>query len=305
MVHGEIGVLLMAHGSPGRLDDIEAYYTHIRGGRSPSPEEVARLKERYRRIGGRSPLSQIAHAQAQALEKNLNREGRRFRVYVGMRHWRPFIHQTANQMVSDGIQEAVGLALTPHYSRLSVGAYIEAARKALEKLHSPMQIRFVESWHDHPLFLGALAERVRQGLARFPQEERGTVIFTAHSLPERILEWGDPYPRHLRETCAAVAQQLSLSRWRFAYQGARRADEPWLGPDVLEVLDALAQQDRPAALICPVGFVADHLEVLYDIDVECRERAAQLGLHLERTISFNDDPRFIRALAAIVEENLP
>ncbi|NIV28688.1 MAG: ferrochelatase [Anaerolineae bacterium] len=300
MVHGETGVLLMAHGSPGRLDDLEAYYTHIRGGRRPSPEEVARLKERYRRIGGRSPLSQITHAQAQALEKNLNRGGRRFRAYVGMRHWRPFIHEAVGQMVIDGIQEAVGLALTPHYSRLGVGAYIEAAQQALD-----LKVRFVESWHDHPLFLGALAERVRQGLARFPQEERGTVIFTAHSLPERILEWDDPYPRQLQETCATVAQRLGLAHWRLAYQGARRADEPWLGPDVLEVLDRLAQQDRPAALICPVGFVADHLEVLYDIDVECRERAAQLGLHLERTISFNDDPRFIRALAAIVEENLP
>jgi len=305
---GEIGVLLMAHGSPETLDDVEAYYTHIRGGRPPLPEALAELKERYRRIGGRSPLLGITRAQARALEQALNADGpaRRFRVYVGMLHWRPFIREAVAQMVKDGIREAVGLALVPHYSRISVGAYIEAARQALRE---SLNIRFVGSWHLHPLFLEALAERVREGLARFPQEERGRtmVVFTAHSLPERALEGDDPYPRQLQETCTAVAERLGLehTRWRFAYQSTRQAPEPWLGPDVLEVLDELAGEGVQAVLICPVGSVADHLEILYDIDVVCRERAEWLGLHLERTDSLNDDPRFIRALAAIVKENLP
>jgi len=303
---GKIGVLLMAYGSPETLDDVEAYYTQIRGGRKPSPEALARLKERYRRIGGRSPLLEITYAQARALEQalNVNESAGRFRVYVGMLHWRPFIGEAVARMVSDGIQEAVGLTLTPHYSRMSVGAYFAAARQALQE---PLNIRFVESWHDHPLFLEALAAHVREGLTRLPAGGSGrlTVVFTAHSLPERILEWDDPYPRQLQETCAAVAQRAGLARWRFAYQSAARTAEPWLGPDVLEVLDELAQRDNQAVLICPVGFVADHLEILYDIDVECRERAEELGLRLERTASPNDDPRFIRALAALVKESLP
>ena len=306
---GEIGVLLMAYGSPETLDDVEAYYTHIRGGRSPSPEALAELKERYRRIGGRSPLLGITCAQARALEQALNADesAGRFRVYVGMLHWGPFIHEAVGRMVKGGIREAVGLALVPHYSRISVGAYIEAAQQELRKLQRPIDIRFVESWHGHPLFLEALAERVREGLARFPQEERSRlmIVFTAHSLPERILEWDDPYPCQLQETCAAVAQRLGLVRWRFAYQSTRQAPEPWLGPDVLEVLDELAGEGVQAVLISPVGSVADHLEILYDIDVVCRERAERLGLHLERTDSLNDDPRFIQALAAIVEESLP
>lgn len=304
--HGDrTGVLLMAYGSPGKSDDVEAYYTHIRGGRKPSPEALAGLKERYRRIG-RSPLLEITCAQAQALEQALNADESIgcFRVYVGMLHWRPSIHEAVRRMVSDGIQQAVGLTLTPHYSRMSVGAYIAAARQTLQ---GSLNIHFVESWHLHPFFIKALAKRVRRGLARFPRGEHGrvTVLFTAHSLPERVLEWNDPYPRQFQETCAAVAQHAGLEHWRWAYQSAARTPEPWLGPDVLAVLDKLAGQAKQAVLICPVGSVADHLEVLYDIDVECRERAVELGLHLERTESLNDDPLFIRALAALVKENLP
>lgn len=298
-----VGVLLMAYGSPETLDDIEAYYTHIRGGKKPSSEAIEELKERYRRIGGCSPLVKITHAQARALEEILNTANANYRVYTGMRHWRPFIHETVKQMLADGIQKAVGLALAPHYSCMSVGAYIEAAQRALREIQGSIQMRFVESWHLHPLFLKALSEHVRLGLERFSPQERKhlMVIFTAHSLPERILHLNDPYPRQLRETCEAIAQALKLERWRFAYQSASHTPEPWLGPNLLDVLEDL-NEDR-AVLICPIGFVADHLEVLYDIDVECRKRAEQLGLHLERTDSLNDDPTFIRALAAIVKEH--
>ena len=301
-----VGILLMAYGSPESLDEVEAYYTQIRGRRHPLPSAATELQERYRRIGGRSPLTEITRAQAQALQHALNTDGSRFRVYLGMRHWRPSIREAIGQMaVRDGLRKAVGLALAPHYSRLSVGAYIEAARQALQELHSSLQIRFVESWHLQPLFLAALAQRVRQALNRFTPAERDrlTVVFTAHSLPQRILQWGDPYPAQLHETCREVARQVALSRWRFAYQSASRTGEPWLGPEVLNVLNELAREDTQAVLLCPVGFVADNLEILYDIDIASRQKAGQLGLHLERTDSLNDDPRFIRALAATVKEH--
>ncbi len=303
-----IGVLLMAYGSPDRLEDVEAYYTHIRGGRRPSPTAVAALQARYRRIGGRSPLLEITRAQARALEAALNgtvaagAEG--FRVYVGMRHWRPFIGEAIARMAADGVRDAVGLSLAPHYSRLSVGAYIEAAQQALQELQAPLRLRFVEHWHTHPLFLEALADRVQRGLERFSpaERERLILIFTAHSLPQRILEWGDPYPRHLHETCVEVVRRVGLeaTRWRFAYQSAGHTAEPWLGPDLSEVLERLARQGVPAVLVCPVGFVADHLEVLYDLEIEAREQAEGLGMHLERTDSLNDDPRLIQALRDVV-----
>ena len=304
-----IGVLLMAYGSPETLDEVEAYYTQIRGGRKPSPKAVETLKARYRRIGGRSPLRQITCAQARQLERILNddADGVQYRVYVGMRHWRPYIHEVIAQMAADGIERAVGLALAPHYSRLSVGAYIKAAEEALRE--HPLHIRFVESWHLQPLLIDAWAARVCRGLERFSPEERERliVVFTAHSLPERILQWDDPYPRQLRETCGAVAERVGLGpkEWCLAYQSAGHTLEPWLGPDVLDVLEELAAQGTRAVLVCPIGFVADHLEVLYDIDVECRKKARQLGLHLERVDSLNDDPQFIRALAAVVKEHQP
>jgi len=219
-----IGVLLMAYGSPETLDDVEAYYTHIRGGRKPSPKAVEALKARYRRIGGRSPFRQITCAQARQLEQVLNKDadGAQYRVYVGMRHWRPYIHEVIAQMAADGIQRAVGLALTPHYSRLSVGTYIKAAEEALRE--HPMRVRFVESWHLQPLLIDAWAARVCQGLERFSSDERERfiVVFTAHSLPERIRQWDDPYPRQLRETCEAVAERAGLrpKEWCLAYQSA-------------------------------------------------------------------------------------
>jgi len=304
------GVLLMAYGSPESLDDVEAYLTHVRGGRRPSPEAVEELKERYRRIGGRSPLLEITRAQARALERALNadRDGT-YRVYVGMKHGHPFLHEAIERMAQNGIERAVGLALAPHYSKMSVGAYIEAAQEALQASNTDMRVRFVESWHLQPLLVELWADRVQSALEEFGPEERDEVrvLFTAHSLPERILRWDDPYPKQLRETAQAVAQRLGWSdaRWRLAYQSASPTGEPWLGPDILDVLDELAEQGAKGVLVCPIGFVADHLEVLYDVDVEARERAEELGLRLERTAMPNDDPLFIEALAEIVREHEP
>ena len=298
-----IGVLLMAYGTPGSLDEVEAYYTHIRGGRQPSRELLDELMERYRAIGGRSPLLDITRRQAAALEAALNgAQEKTYRVYVGMKHAAPFIADAVAQMAGDGLSHGVAAALAPHYSRMSIGGYINTVKKALGTLPSPLPMTFVESWHDHPSFLEVLAETLAEALGRLSEAERSSVhaIFTAHSLPARILEWDDPYPRELRRTCEEVARLAGIQRWDFAYQSAGRTADPWLGPDLKEVLQRLHAEGKRVVVICPVGFVADHLEVLYDIDVECRQLAASLGMRLERAPSLNDRPRFIAALAEVV-----
>jgi len=308
MTEERIGVLLMAYGSPDSLDDVEAYYAHILGGRKPVPGQVEGLKERYRRIGGRSPLLEITKQQAQALEERLNSDPHagRFRVYVGMKHWRPFIEEALAKVVRDRIRRVVALALAPHYSRLSIGEYIQAAQSAQEKLGAHFEITFIESWHDHPLFLGAVAEKVTEALKQFPDSIRGQVpiIFTAHSLPERILQENDPYPRQLKETCEALADMCHLKRWHLAYQSAGHTPESWLGPDVNDTLIKLFEERHRHMLVCPVGFVADHLEVLYDIDTECQELAKSKGIELKRTESLNASPTFIQALVSIIIEHL-
>jgi ferrochelatase len=298
-----IGVLLMAYGTPGSLDEVEAYYTHIRGGRKPSRELLDELMERYRAIGGRSPLLDITRRQATALERELNgAQGEAYRVYIGMKHATPFIADTVARMAGDGLSHGVAAALAPHYSRMSIGGYINTVKKVLGTLPSPLPMTFVESWHDHPSFLEALAEVVAEALGRLSEAERASVhaIFTAHSLPARILEWDDPYPRELRRTCEGVARLAALPQWDFAYQSAGRTADPWLGPELKEVLQRLHAEGKRVVVICPVGFVADHLEVLYDIDVECRQLAASLGMRLERASSMNDRPQFILALAEVV-----
>ena len=296
------GVLLMAYGSPERPEEIPAYYTHIRGGRPPSPELLEELRRRYEAIGGRSPLGEITARQAAALERRLNAGGSSWRVYVGMRHWRPWIADAVRQMAGDGVQEAVGLALAPQASRMSSGAYVEAARQALEALEPARRpaVRFVESWASHPLLADALARRLLAVLERAGGEP--AVLFTAHSLPERILTWGDPYPREVEATAGAVAERVGLppGRWRIAYQSQGRTPEPWLGPSLDEALQRLADAGVRHVVVCPVGFVADHLEVLYDLDIEAAALARRLGLRLERTPSLNDAPDFIEALADIV-----
>ncbi|MEW6048290.1 MAG: ferrochelatase [Bacillota bacterium] len=311
------GVLLMAYGSPERVEDLEAYYTHIRGGRPPSPELLSELRARYERIGSRSPLAQVTFRQAQALERRLKcAGGRPWKVYVGMRHWRPWILDAVSQMAADGVRQGVGLALAPHASRMSTGAYLEAARRALAQIDEAARpaLRFVESWADHPLFVEALARRVQYALEQAGvtgveadgagRDEVGdwAVLFTAHSLPERILSWGDPYPQELERTCRAVAARLGITgaRWRFAYQSQGRTPEPWLGPALDDVLRQMASESVRRVVVCPAGFVSDHLEVLYDIDVEAAALARQLGIELFRTDSLNDAPDFIEALAAII-----
>jgi len=281
-------VVLMAYGSPERIEDIRPYLEDIREGRPVSDEAVAELTERYRRIGGRSPLDEITERQRAALEGELGMP-----VRVGMKHWRPRIADAVERALQDGADQIVGVVLAPHYSALSIAGYRERLEGALD---GRAELRFVESWHDHGPFLDVLADRVRGTDAH--------VVFTAHSLPERILAMGDPYKDQLLESSRLIAEQARLERWSFAFQSESATGEPWLGPDILEELDNLNANGVRKVLVCPVGFVSDHLEILWDLDVEARERAAQLGLELHRIESLNDDPAFIRALASLVRNNL-
>jgi ferrochelatase len=278
----------MAYGSPDRIDDIRPYLEDIREGRSVSEAAVEELTERYRRIGGRSPLGAITERQRAALERELDMP-----VYVGMKHWQPRIADAAGAALDGGAERIVGLVLAPHYSALSIAGYRERLERAVA---GRAEVRFVESWHDHEPFVDVLANRLRGTNAH--------VVFTAHSLPERILAIGDPYRDQLLETSRLVAESAGLAGWSFAFQSASVTGEPWLGPDILDELDELHRRGVSNVLVAPVGFVSDHLEILWDLEVEAQERAAELGLELDRIESLNDDPAFIRALAALVRSTL-
>jgi ferrochelatase len=296
----------MAHGSPDHLDDMAAYLQHVRGGR-PTPQAlVDDIQERYRLIGGRSPLLDLTRAQGEGLEARLNANGGRLRVYVGMRHWHPFIKDTLQQMVADGIRRVVAVSMAPQYSRLSVGAYRRALEMAQEELGTSLDVTTVTSWHDHPLLLQAFAESVRAICHQLSAEVRAqlSVIFTAHSLPQRIITEGDPYPHEVERTAAGVARLLGLPTWEVAYQSQGATAEPWLGPALDEVFDRAVAQNRRALLVVPVGFVCDHVEILYDIDILAQKVAQEKGLSLWRTGSLNTSPTFIEALASVVEAHL-
>jgi protoporphyrin/coproporphyrin ferrochelatase len=281
-------VVLMAYGSPERIEDIRPYLEDIRAGRPVSDEAVEELTERYRRIGCRSPLDEITERQRAALEQELE-----VPVHVGMKHWRPRITDAAAAALDAGAERIAGLVLAPHYSALSIAGYRERLEGAVD---GRAELRFVESWYDHPPFVEILADRVRGTDAH--------VVFTAHSLPARIIDMGDPYRDQLLETSRLVAERAGLEDWSFAFQSASPTGEPWLGPDILEELDELHGRGVRNVLVAPVGFVSDHLEILWDLDVEARERAARQGLELARIESLNDDPAFIRALSTLVRSTL-
>jgi ferrochelatase len=298
-----MGVLLMAYGSPDSLEDVEAYYTHIRGGRKPSPDLVEELKERYRRVGGRTPLSEISEATRQDLEAQLNDgSDSRYRVFLGMKHWHPYIEQAVREVFDEGIERAVGLVLAPHYSRMSIAGYFHYIDVAQEKLGSKIEILPIESWHLHPPYLRAVASRIESKLADFLCGSDVTVVFTAHSLPQKILEDQDPYPRQLHETSQAVASMLSLKHWTFAYQSAGRTPDPWLGPDIVDTVHELADQGVQHILVAPIGFVSEHLEIHYDIDYEALQAAAERGVTLKRIDMLNASPDFVAGLADLVRE---
>jgi ferrochelatase len=296
-----IGLLVMAYGGPETLEDVEPYLMDVRGYRATAPEIVHEVRERYREIGGRSPLLERTRAQANAIQSALNEHGLDFKVFVGMRHWHPFIQDTLADMRAQSIARSVGLVMAPHYSRMSIQAYFDK----VEEANSGMQMARIHDWHLLPEYLDALVARVRVALNRFPGSVRADlpVIFTAHSLPERILEWGDPYPLQLLATTDALTKQLGPRPYEFAYQSAAISNEPWLGPDASEVMARYAAQGRRHMLICPIGFVCEHVEILYDIDIVYQRLAKELGIQLERIEMLNDSPELMRGLARLVRQS--
>ncbi len=301
-VSAPIGVLLMTYGSPESPADLAAYVTDIRRGRPPTEELLVELAARYERIGGVSPLGAITSAQAAALQDSLDPAGRAFQVFVGMKHWSPRIAEAVDAMAAAGIRRAVGVVLAPHYSRLSVGEYHARVRATVERLPAAPRFELVDSWYDRPSLVGALARRVAAGLQCFTAAERTSVrvVFTAHSLPARILVERDPYPDQVNTTAARVAERLGLVRWSTAWQSAGRTAEPWLGPDIKRFVAEAALAGESRFLVCPVGFVADHLETLFDLDVDLRAHAERLGVRVERTASLNADPDFVAVLSEVV-----
>ena len=298
-------LLLLAFGGPRSLDEVELLLTRLFKGRKPSPDQLERVKERYRLIGGCSPLSEITSDQAVALEKELNARGHAFRSYVGMRYCHPLIEETLKQIVRDGFKEIVALPMAPFQSRASTGAYVEEVNQVNQRLGGMISISFVKQWHCHPLFIEALREKIEEGLKEFEPRvwKRVHLLFTAHSLPRSVVE-KDPYVKEIEESVRAVLERIGPHAWHFAYQSKGSGPEEWIGPDVEKVLEDLASQGVKEVLLIPVGFLSDHIEILYDIDIVFQKKAEALGIVLKRTRSLNTSERFINALATVVEEQL-
>jgi ferrochelatase len=317
MARSHTAVLLMAYGSPNRLDDVQAYFTDIRGGRTPSPEAVEELTARYRRVGVPTPLLAVSMALGRELERLLNADppdDAIYTVHVGMKHWSPHIATAIEEVVESAADRLIAIVLAPHYSEISIEGYrrkVEAAlatargRSSPNGSASPVSLDFVDSWHELDGYIEAVAENVRLVRAGFRNPEDVVAIFTAHSLPARILDEGDPYQEQLLRTSELVAERAGIEQWRFSYQSQSQTGEPWLGPDLVDTVEELAAQGHRALLVASVGFIADHLEIFYDIDIEAKEKADALGIELRRTPMLNADPRLAQALHALVAERSP
>jgi ferrochelatase len=301
-----VGVLLTALGGPNNLDEVAPFLLEVRGGRPTPPPLVAEFRERYAKIGGKSPLLDVSTAQARALEDRINQSGGRYRCWVGMRHWRPYIRDVLRDMQREELAQIVVLPLTPYHSRRTVGLYFRAVEDAQAASGSPLDIAYVESWNTQPALLSAFARRTVEGIAHLSTAgfTDPPVVFTAHSLPRQLIESGDDYEKELRETMRLVLEHVGRVRAQLAFQSAGRSDEPWLGPPLEETLKNLANDGEKSVLLVPFGFISDHLETLYDLDLEAKEFAERLGLRFERAASLNTDPELIEAMAAAVQESL-
>lgn len=293
-------LLIMAYGGPDKLEDVRPYLLDVRNYRPTSDEVVAEITERYEQIGGRSPILELTRAEAAGIETALNElapDGERWKVWVAMRHWHPFIKDVLAEMEAAGVERAIGLVMAPHYSYMSIGAYF----KRVEDAGSSIDVAPVQSWNLNPGYLDGLHDRISDALEKFPADERAEVpiIFTAHSLPERILERNDPYPDELLATVDALIERMPGREWYWAYQSAAMTADPWLGPDASEVIEKLHGEGKRNVLICPIGFVCEHVEILFDIDVEFRQQADELGMHLERIEMLNDHPSMLAGLAQV------
>jgi len=298
-----IAVLLMAMGGPDCLENVEPFLLDVRGGRPTPPELVAEIQARYRATGGKSPAVGITFSVAKKLEARLNESGdRRYRVYVGLRHWHPFIKDTLAQLLPDDPVHLIGFCMAPQQSSLSTGAYRKKVEEAQSLLHDHHPVSYVGRWNRHQKLIAAIVENVQQGLAKFPAAFRAdvTVLFTAHSLPERIVALNDPYPDEVQGTVAAVTNFLGQQPTAFAYQSQGRSGERWLGPTVEATMEELARAGQRHVLVAPIGFLCDHVETLYDIDIELKQLAVSRGIHLERIAMLNDSPAFIDTLVDVV-----
>lgn len=303
-----IGLLVMAYGTPRSPEEIEPYYTHIRHGRKPPDDLLQDLKDRYEAIGGVSPLARITEAQAAELETKLNErfEDKTFKAYLGLKHIAPFIEDAVNDMHSDGIEQAISLVLAPHYSTFSVKSYNGRAQEKAESLGGPV-IHSVDSWYDQPKFIDYWADQVQKTFSEISQadREKTVVIFSAHSLPEKILQAGDPYPEQLAESAELIARAAGINHYAIGWQSEGNTPEPWIGPDVQDLTrDLFEQHGYRSFIYCPIGFVADHLEVLYDNDYECKVVTDELGAAYYRPNMPNTDPLFIECLADVVTKEL-
>jgi ferrochelatase len=308
MAKKKMGLLVMAYGTPYKEEDLERYYTHIRRGHKPSPEMLQELKERYDAIGGISPLAKITLEQAESLEKRLNeiQDEIEFKMYLGLKHIDPFVEDAVQQMHRDGIEEAVSIVLAPHFSTFSVKSYNGRAKAEAEKLGGP-KIHAIESWYTEPKFIDYWVEKIKEIYAQMSEEERekAVLIVSAHSLPEKIIAAGDPYPQQLQETADLIAEKAGIKHYTIGWQSAGNTPEPWLGPDVQDLTRELHEQKGYTSFVyAPVGFVSDHLEVLYDNDIECKNVTDEIGANYYRPEMPNANPRFIDALATVVLKHL-
>ncbi len=295
-------VLLLAFGGAGSLDEVEPFIRNVLKGRPLTPELLKSAKERYRLIGGRSPLLDITNSQAEALERLLRERGRALRVYVGMRYWRPYIRETIERMKRDAVDEALAIIMAPHSSNASTGGYVKAVKEALESTGGRPVVRFPGPWHTHPLFIEALTENIEAALRVHGPEKRTLVIFSAHSLPEPTLK-GDPYVERLKETIEEVTKRVKTD-WRLAFQSRGSGPVKWIGPSVEEVMEEAKSEGMEAVVVVPLGFVSDHVETLYDIDILFKSKAQELGLAFSRAPSLNSSEKFIKMLAEVVERDL-
>ncbi len=299
-----MGLLVMAYGTPYKEEDIERYYTHIRRGRKPSPEALEDLQNRYEAIGGISPLAKITQQQMESLEKRLNevQDEIEFKAYLGLKHIEPFVEDAVEAMHKDGIKEAVSIVLAPHFSTFSVKSYNGRAKETAEKLGGPI-IHSVESWYSEPKFIQYWATRVKQTFDLIDEEKRqkAVLIVSAHSLPEKIIAAGDPYPNQLQETADLIAQAAGIEHYEIGWQSAGNTPEPWIGPDVQDLTRELYEEKGYTSFVyTPVGFIADHLEVLYDNDYECKVVTDEIGADYYRPEMPNAQPEFIDGLATVV-----
>ncbi|OLS36614.1 ferrochelatase [Alkalihalophilus pseudofirmus] len=300
------GLLVMAYGTPRSKEEIEPYYTHIRRGRKPSEEALTDLTERYEAIGGISPLAKITEDQAYGLERYLNEqyEECEFKAYLGLKHIDPFVEDAVQQMKEDGIEEAVSIVLAPHFSTFSVKSYNGRAKEEAEKIGGPV-IHSIESWYDEPKFIQYWADQVKQTMEKIEDKEKACVIFSAHSLPERIIAMGDPYPEQLQETADLIAKEAGIKNYTIGWQSEGNTPDPWIGPDVQDLTRDLYNEHGYTSMVyCPVGFVADHLEVLYDNDVECKVVTDELGIDYFRPEMPNAKDEFLDCLATVVSNKL-